>query len=89
MPDGNAESLAKDLQVIYPPSSTLRITAAGSNALRVYACPEDLDSIERQVEKIGKGVKGVQIDVGTLEPTKAATTLQAMFGDAKSGRPLH
>jgi type II secretion system protein D len=87
VPDGNAESLAKDLQGPFPPSSTLRITAAGSNALRVYACPEDLDSIEKLVGQIGKGVKGVLIDVGGLEPAKAAVTLQAMFGDAKSGGP--
>ena len=46
VPDGNADSLAKDLSNIYPPSSTLRITAVGTNALRVYACPEDMDDIE-------------------------------------------
>ena len=87
VPDGNAESLARDLQAIYPPSSTLRITSAGSNALRVYGIPEDLDSIQKQVEKLGKGVKGVLVDVGTLDPTKTAATLQAMFGDAKAGGP--
>ncbi len=85
--DGNAEALAKDLQVIYPPSSSLRISSAGSNALRVYACPEDLDRITGDVEKLGKGVKGVQIDVGTLEPTKVALTLQAMFGTIATGGP--
>ena len=88
VPDGNAESLAKILESPFPASSTLRITSAGSNALRVYACPEDLDNIEKLVEQIGKGVKGVLIDVGSLEPAKAATTLQAMFGDAKSGGPF-
>jgi type II secretion system protein D len=87
VPDGNAESLAKILESPFPASSTLRITAAGSNSLRVYACPEDLDAIEKLVEQIGKGVKGVLIDVGSLEPAKAATTLLAMFGDAKSGGP--
>ncbi len=86
VPDGNAEAVAKDLQGPFPPTSTLRITAAGSNALRVYACPEDLDAIERLVGQIGN-VKGVLIDVGSVEPTKAATTLQNMFGDAKSGGP--
>jgi type II secretion system protein D len=87
VPDGNAESLAKELQGIYPSSSTLRISAAGSNSLRVYACPEDLESIITKIEQLGKGVKGVLLDVGSLEPAKAAITLQAMFGDAKSGGP--
>ena len=67
VPDGNADSLAKDLSAIYPPSSTLRITAAGANALRVYACPEDMDDIEQQLIELGKGVKGVLIDVGGVD----------------------
>ena len=88
VPDGNAESLAKDLQAIYPPSSTLRITSAGSNALRVYACPEDMDSIQKAGRRSSaKASKGVLVDVGGVDPTKAATTLQTMFGDAKAGGP--
>ncbi len=87
VPDGNADSLAKDLTAIYPPSSTLRITAAGANAIRVYACPEDMDSIEQQITKLGKGVKGVLVDVGGVDVAKAAATLQNIFGDMKSGGP--
>ena len=87
VPDGNADSLAKDLSNIYPPSSTLRITAVGTNAIRVYACPEDMDKIEGDVNNNIKGVKGVLVDAGGVDPTKAAITLQAMYGDAKSGGP--
>ena len=87
VPDGNADSLAKDLSNIYPPSSTLRITAVGTNALRVYACPEDMDKIETDINNGLKGIKGVMIDVGGVDAAKAATTLQAMYGTAATGGP--
>ena len=56
---GNADAFAKDLQAIFPATSTLRISSNGPNALRVFACPKDMDRIKGYIQQYdGKGARG-------------------------------
>ena len=83
---GNADAVAKDLQGVFAATSTLRISSNGPNALRVFACPEDMDRIKGYIQQIqGKGAKGELVDVGGLDVAKAATTLQNILGDPTKG----
>ena len=63
----------------------MRISSAGPNALRVFACPEDMDRIKKYLQQISPVAQGVLVDVGGLEVSKAATTLSNILGDPTKG----
>src|SRR5262249_2803641 len=94
VPGGNAETIAKTLQEIYPASRTLRISAINSNTIMVYATPNDHWDIAKQIgagtEK-GQGVE--KIPLTTLEAGPVAEKLKLFFGDPtkdsnKTGAPI-
>jgi general secretion pathway protein D len=85
VPAGNAEVIAKTLSEVYKTAPTIRIAAAGTSTVLVYAGPDDQIEIARQIIGTDKGVKTELIDVGTLEATRVADTLKAMLGDSRSG----
>jgi type II secretion system protein D len=85
---GNAEAWAVDLRKVFPETASLRITAAGNNALRIYATPQVHEEIQ---SKIGltdeRGIKTKMIYVGTLDAVKVADMLVKWLGEATKGAP--
>jgi type II secretion system protein D len=87
VPGGNAEAVAKALQASFPASATLKISNAGTDAIIVYACPDDQFKIMKSIEDVG--TKNAKADViylsGDVDVTQLADTLTKMLGDSKSG----
>ena len=50
-----AEMLATQMKSIFTESNSLRFTALGTNALRVFATPEIHERLRRQIDPTGKG----------------------------------
>src|SRR5581483_2400353 len=83
IPAGNAKALETDLRAIFPSSPSLRITADGNYAIRVYGTPEDQENIKTKIDQNReKGLKPQIVDVGTLDATDTASKLRDMLGDA-------
>jgi ferric-dicitrate binding protein FerR (iron transport regulator)/tetratricopeptide (TPR) repeat protein len=86
IPAGNAKALETDLRAIFPPGASLRITADGEYAIRVYGTPEDQENIKQKIDQNReKGLKPEIIDVGTLSAPDTADKLKDMLGDATKG----
>ncbi len=51
IPAGNAKALETDLRAIFPSSPSLRITADGNYAIRVYGTPEDQENIKTKIDQ--------------------------------------
>src|SRR6516225_2146686 len=74
----------------YKDNPTVRISAAGTTALIVYAGPEELIEITTRILKITeeKGVRTEALDVGSLDATATAAMMTELYGDpTKTGAP--
>jgi len=89
VPGGNAELMAAEMKKMHAESNSLRITALGTNALRVFATPEIHERIHRQIDPKGKGSDVVvkMVNVGAMEAKPTADTLVKWLGDSKTGAP--
>jgi type II secretion system protein D len=89
VPSGDAEAVAKALREAYPPSTSLRISASGTNAILVWATPEDQFRIAGEIEKATtKNSKGELIFLSpNLDAAAMAESLGKMYGDPKTGAP--
>ncbi len=87
VPTGNAEVLAKAMQMTFKPTPTMNITALGNNALLVFATPEDQRAIAKYLSDIVQPATTSTdvIGLSTLESTKALETLKGMFPPPKDG----
>jgi type II secretory pathway component GspD/PulD (secretin) len=84
---GGAEALARTLQEVYKDVGSIRITAAGSGKLLVWAMPGDQLDIAKHIHS-EEGNKAQLIALNTLDAADLARTLQGMFGDSKGGAPF-
>jgi type II secretion system protein D len=88
VPAGNAEALAKTLQDVYKASSTIRISAVGTNQIMVWAGPDDQFEIARHI--VGSTASNTTTELlplAALDAARTADTLKGMFGDVKTGAP--
>jgi type II secretion system protein D len=90
IPSGDAEAIAKALKEAYPPSASLRISASGTNAILVYATPDDQFRIADEIETISKKNSKPELIflAGNLDAVKLADSISKMMGDPKGGAPF-
>src|SRR5260370_11111497 len=89
VPGGNAELMAAEMKKMHAESNSLRITALGTNALRVFATPEIHERIHRQIDPKGKGSDVVvkMGNVGALQAKPTADTLVQWLRCSQTGAP--
>ena len=85
IPNGNADAIAKTLQQSYQNANSVKITAAGSNSIIVYAFPDDQVEIGKQIVGSDERPQAALVDCGILDAPLIGDRLKEMFGDLKGG----
>ena len=90
LPSGNADGIAKDLQGIFPASSTLQNSSNGPNSIRVFACPEDMDQIKKYIGRLTRAPGAKCSTWAAWTGARTATTLaEHPRRSQQEGRPVH
>jgi type II secretion system protein D len=88
VPQGNADAVAKMLQVIYEKSPSIRITAVGNASIMVYATPIDHMEIAPLIAGgVAPSPSVERILFGQAEAKDVADKLTLMLGDPAKGAP--
>jgi type II secretory pathway component GspD/PulD (secretin) len=84
---GTAEAIAKTLQEKYRESATVRISAAGTSRVLVYAAPDEQIAIARHLQ-VEMPVTIEAIPLNTLEAVRAVEMLGMLLGRGQQGPTL-